>query len=251
MDVGDNSAGGSSSSRRSTRRSHNVAPPPIPTREVDKVVIKPVGDGAWEVPSFDGTRHFRQVNAVLGNLCRLHYPGVVKDKNGVDIPITNWKEYKLSKNTVYGDVQGLVWNDFWCYHLEDPDTQLEMATRVFHYNAKKVLRDAFSNSRIQVNNLYLKSKGETIERFRDSLTMYLTEEKYAQFSVPWMEDRPDAYRLLCKRWASDEYREKSQKHRECAGEGYRHTYGADGHLRTAKRMEAETGIPSSDVEVFL
>jgi hypothetical protein len=37
---------------------------------------------------FDGRGHHRQVNPILGNLLRLHYPGVVVRGVGRSVPMT-------------------------------------------------------------------------------------------------------------------------------------------------------------------
>ncbi len=42
--MGGDTTEGSAPVRRQFRRSHNVAPPPVPRREEDKIVIRPVGD---------------------------------------------------------------------------------------------------------------------------------------------------------------------------------------------------------------
>lgn len=57
-----------------------------------------------------------------------------------------------------------------------------------------------------------------------------------QVQLPWLEDRPDAYRALCVLWASEAFQEKSKKKRHCATKGVNHTFGGDGYIRTAKRM---------------
>ena len=64
--------------------------------------------------SFEGGReHHRQVNAVLGNLVRLHYPGVVTLASGERVPATSWKHYALSPDQAHGNAQGAVESDFW------------------------------------------------------------------------------------------------------------------------------------------
>ncbi|KAG2562165.1 hypothetical protein PVAP13_8KG331804 [Panicum virgatum] len=63
------------------RRIHVVYPPSVPTRPDDRVLIIPTGDSSWQDTGFDGRGHHRQVNAVLGNLCHLHNPGVVTNKH--------------------------------------------------------------------------------------------------------------------------------------------------------------------------
>jgi hypothetical protein len=57
-----------------------------------------------------------------------------------------------------------------------------------------------------------------------------------QVQLPWLEDRPDAYRALCRLWASEEFQAKSMKKRNSANKGGKHTFGGDGYIRTAKRM---------------
>src|SRR6266540_58510 len=51
-----------------------------------------------------------------------------------------------------------------------------------------------------------------------------------------VEDRPEAYWALCRRWASPEFIALSKKHRGYRGKDPKHTYGADGHMRKAKCM---------------
>jgi hypothetical protein len=50
----------------------------------------------------------RQVNAVLGNLVRLHYPGEVTRTDGTRSPATCWANYTLSPDMTYGTAQGIV-----------------------------------------------------------------------------------------------------------------------------------------------
>ena len=59
-----------------------------------------------------GTGCHRQVNAVLGNLLRLHYPGEIPTSGGQRIPTKSWKDYTLATDLTYGNAQGAVWNDF-------------------------------------------------------------------------------------------------------------------------------------------
>jgi hypothetical protein len=53
---------------------------------------------------------------MLGSLCRLHYPGIVKvsDGDSVDeVLVSTRDEYKLKKERNHTDRQGLVHHDFW------------------------------------------------------------------------------------------------------------------------------------------
>jgi hypothetical protein len=59
-----------------------------------------------------------------------------------------------------------------------------------------------------------------------------------QVSIAWLKGRLEAYRALCKLWASEEFITKSMKAQKCRGAGGppAHTYGPDGHVCTGQRM---------------
>jgi hypothetical protein len=58
-----------------------------------------------------------------------------------------------------------------------------------------------------------------------------------QESIAWLKDRPEAYKVLYKLWAGEEFIAKSIKSRESRGKGgIGHTYGPDGHIRMCKQM---------------
>jgi hypothetical protein len=63
--------------------------------------------------SFDGRRHHRQVNAILGNLLRLHYPGVMARGAGPKAPATGWHDYASALDARYGNAKGGVRSTFW------------------------------------------------------------------------------------------------------------------------------------------
>jgi hypothetical protein len=62
---------------------------------------------------FWGTCHQRQVNIVLGNLVRMHYPGGVTRSDGTISPVTCWDDYALAPNVTYGTAKGTAWSNFW------------------------------------------------------------------------------------------------------------------------------------------
>jgi hypothetical protein len=54
------------------------------------------------------------VNQVLGNLVRLHHPGVVTlPGNGRRELTTTWEHYRFAPDGSYGTAQGAVAHDFW------------------------------------------------------------------------------------------------------------------------------------------
>ncbi|XP_020398830.1 uncharacterized protein [Zea mays] len=108
--AGSGSGGVGGSSRvRKPRKTSWVPPPKEP---VNKVEIIPSGDGAWLDSSFTGKDRVRQVNKVLGNICRMRWPGLVIE-NGIEVPVTRWDQYGLAVNAQHGNAQGAVWHDFW------------------------------------------------------------------------------------------------------------------------------------------
>jgi hypothetical protein len=62
---------------------------------------------------FQGTCHERQVNAVLCNLIRMHYPGEVTRSDGTSSPTTCWDDYTLAPDATYVTAKGVVWSNFW------------------------------------------------------------------------------------------------------------------------------------------
>jgi hypothetical protein len=66
---------------------------------------------------FQGTGHKRQVNAVLGNLVRMHYPGEVTRSDGTTSLATCWDNYALAPDMTYGSAKGAMWSDFWVSFL--------------------------------------------------------------------------------------------------------------------------------------
>jgi hypothetical protein len=123
---------------RQTRRSHVVAPPIAPAREENRVLLRPLGDSkyifdlfslfdsihdahffyllsfsSWLDTCFDERGHKRQVNAVLGNLLRLHYLGLVMIGAGHSAPVTCWRDYARAPDTRYENAQEAVRNAFW------------------------------------------------------------------------------------------------------------------------------------------
>jgi hypothetical protein len=68
---------------------------------------------SWEDTTFRGTRHQRQVNVVLANLVRMHYPGEVTWSDDTISPATCWDDYALAPDVTYGTAKGAVWSDFW------------------------------------------------------------------------------------------------------------------------------------------
>jgi hypothetical protein len=67
----------------------------------------------WIDDSFTGTEHYRQVNMVLSNLVRLHWPGLVTLPTGESVPATTWEHYRYGVCRTFSNAQALVWDAFW------------------------------------------------------------------------------------------------------------------------------------------
>ncbi|WVZ96375.1 hypothetical protein U9M48_042026 [Paspalum notatum var. saurae] len=162
--------------RKGTRRSHYVNPPSIPTA-ADKKLIKPIGDSQWEDVTWNGTGHRRTPNGLLGNLIRVHNPGVVEKMK---------------------------------YYYVNPSEQ-NHASKVLENAANKICKDLFSNLRIQ----------------------------------------PGPYKALCDLWASEEFQERSSKHRNAGTKNATHKLGGDGYRRKAQCSVAATGESPSAVDMYI
>jgi hypothetical protein len=57
---------------------------------------------SWEDTMFWGTVHQTQVNNVLGNLVRMHYPSEVTQSDDTSSPATCWADYTLAPDMTYG-----------------------------------------------------------------------------------------------------------------------------------------------------
>jgi hypothetical protein len=55
---------------------------------------------------FQGIGHQRQVNGVVGNLVRMHYPCEVIWSDGTTSPATCWDDYALAPDVTYGTAKG-------------------------------------------------------------------------------------------------------------------------------------------------
>jgi len=185
--------------------------------------------------------------------------------NGTCRPTTTWDHYSLHHVVVPQNVigqnivvpqnaQGQVIVDFWArYKLPTNVNHEDHANSVLHKNAKDIMRDTMSYLRIQANNEYIwESQRVRTASKRASAAVYLTEEQYLQTTIPsWMRSRQEGWYGLCRCWASPEFKAISVRNRRCRGNQIVHTYGADGHIRMAKRMEARTGVAPSAIDVFV
>jgi hypothetical protein len=156
----------------------------------------------------------------------------------------------------------------------------DRAHSVFDKAATKVVRDMMSNARIQCVCLYYKKiKLQDMNKKLGASEIYLRENEYLEVDIsglPWLRKCPDAWRALCAYWASPSFVEKSRMKRANRQAGPRVTqrYGADGHLRLARRMvrvyyfnlfimcllaisqlflyqEAQSGVAPSYIETYI
>jgi hypothetical protein len=67
----------------------------------------------WYDNNFDRRGHKRLVNAILGNLLWLYFPGVVVTGVGRSVPITSWRDYALTPDVRYKNAQGVMRNAFY------------------------------------------------------------------------------------------------------------------------------------------
>ncbi|WVZ77060.1 hypothetical protein U9M48_024962 [Paspalum notatum var. saurae] len=192
----------------------------VPKGPAERMLIKPRGEWQWDDVTWDGVGRHSKVNLMLGALCRHYYPGMVE----VD---GEWQEAE----------QSFHWRlkEYLRYHLENEDDMEVLRSVIRHFcrAAEKVIDDAFYNARILVVCQYYKRiKGEN-----------MSKEKGLDV---------EAWRWLAKKWSTPEWIASSKLHRENRGkEGPGHQFGTDGHYSLVRRMEHESGVPSSFMDVFV
>ncbi|WVZ97106.1 hypothetical protein U9M48_042663 [Paspalum notatum var. saurae] len=99
---------------------------------------------------------------------------------------------------------------------------------------------------------YKRIKGKNMSKEKGANQIYLTEQQYLQVSVDWIVKDVEAWRWLAKKWSTPEWIASSKSHRENRGKaGPGHRFGADGHYSLARRMEHESGVPPSFMDVFV
>jgi hypothetical protein len=69
-----------------------------------------LSSSSWLDTSFDGRGHHRQVNAILGNLLRLHYLRVVVRGASRSGPAIGWRDYARAPDARYRNDQGAMRN---------------------------------------------------------------------------------------------------------------------------------------------
>jgi hypothetical protein len=159
--------------------------------------------------------------------------------------------------------------------LEDDSLEVRSkANKCLNTAARRIVKDMMSVARIQLVILYYKKrKGQKMSKKLGASKIYLQEDEYLLGQIDWLNKADEAFKWLCKHWASAEFITKSEKkrlNREASGE-VSHRYGVDGHLGLAQRMvsivlvvlrflnqvanfslqEAESGVAPSDLLVFI
>ncbi|WVZ98301.1 hypothetical protein U9M48_043762 [Paspalum notatum var. saurae] len=78
----------------------------------------------------------------------------------------------------------------------------KMAKRVFNKAAAKVVRDSFSNARIQaIVNFHKRVKNLNVKKTADLKKMHLDVEELIQGDIDWIMKDPEAWRWICHHWA--------------------------------------------------
>ncbi|WVZ93898.1 hypothetical protein U9M48_039849 [Paspalum notatum var. saurae] len=214
-------SGSSSGGTIRFRKTVSIQPRCNPT---DRSVIVAVGDRSWREVGWSGVGHRTPVNSALGAFCRFYYPGMVTLPNGDRVAAHKWSHWGL-KEHVEGQAQdvgggtcvGAVWKGFWeRYRLEgEGDYEKEKrAKRVFQKAATKVVRDSFSNARIQaIVNFHKRVKNINIKKTPDVKKMHLEAAELVQGEVDWIMKDPDAWRWICEYWAGGDFQGASDRNR--------------------------------------
>ncbi|WVZ89565.1 hypothetical protein U9M48_035949 [Paspalum notatum var. saurae] len=86
--------------------------------------------------------------------------------------------------------------------------------RVFNKAATKVVRDSFSNARIQaIVNFHKRVKNLNVKKTPDLKKMHLEAEEYVQGEIDWIMKDPEAWRWICNHWAGSDFQGASDRNR--------------------------------------
>jgi len=166
---------------------------------------------SWIDSKFSGNGHHRQVNYVLGNIIRLHYPGMVRKPSGESVPARSWDDYLFAPGGVHSNAQEAVWHDFWvrcliimyifllqiCFYTCSSlimicfcsctisclkmETIRRMLVGCFILMQPCSSDEQYPIGGVQANNTYYKEKlGQPMNKNLKSSSIYLTEEQYFQ-----------------------------------------------------------------------
>ncbi|WVZ80162.1 hypothetical protein U9M48_027661 [Paspalum notatum var. saurae] len=190
-----------------------------------------------------GVGHRTPVNAALGAFCRFYYPGMVTLPNGDQVAAHKWEHWGL-KQHVDGDGQGEQ------YRLDgEGDYENEkMVKRVFQKAATKVVRDSFSNARIQaIVNFHKRVKNINMKKNSEVKKLHLEEEELIQGEIDWIMKDPEAWRWICHHWAGSDF----QGHRIETEVTEPVSQGCKVNVTNFALQEAKSGIKPSFVDVYI
>ena len=114
----------------------------------------------------------------------------------------------------------------------------KQAKQVFKKAAAKVVRDSFSNARIQaIMNYHKRAKGVNVKKTPDLKKMHLEADEYAQGEIDWIMKDPDAWRWMCEHWAGEDFQGTSNRNRgNRTSKPGMQRFGADGFVGKEQRM---------------
>jgi len=82
----------------------------------------------------------------------------------------------------------------------------KMAKHVFKRAATKVVRDSFSNARIQaIVNYHKRVKNINVKKTAELKKMHLEVEELVQGEIDWIMKDPEAWRWMCQHWAGTDF----------------------------------------------
>ncbi|WVZ96367.1 hypothetical protein U9M48_042018 [Paspalum notatum var. saurae] len=113
-----------------------------------------------------------------------------------------------------------------------------MAKRVFQKAATKVVRDSFSNARIQaIVNFHKRVKNINMKKAAEVKKLHLEAEELIQGEVDWIMKDAEAWRWICHHWAGSDFQGASDRNRV--------------NVTNFALPEAESGVRPSFVEVYI
>ncbi|KAL6650327.1 hypothetical protein ACP70R_009252 [Stipagrostis hirtigluma subsp. patula] len=178
-------------------------------------MIRPSGNSAWI--TLEPGSHKRQVNGILGLLCREHFPGMVP-VGGRSVLATMFDHYAVVEDfpdregRVYANKAERVLADLWDFYRCEPGQEAR-AAMVARTVCKKRVTDLRYEARIQAIIDYHAAQKVKIKKPPTKL-LKLTREQYLSVIFYWCASHPAAWAAMVDIWCHPDWEEK---HAACRG----------------------------------
>ncbi|TVU49777.1 hypothetical protein EJB05_01113, partial [Eragrostis curvula] len=234
------------------RGSSTLPKRPIPLDR--RPIVRPVPPRSWTSPA--GGSHKRNVNCILGTLCKQHYPGLVQLPEGLEIADT-FDHYAAVDDVVdrdgrkFNNKMERVINDLWdFYRIEEGYGDL--ARQVARTACQKLVKDMMYEARAQAIIDYHAVRDVRVDR-KAAVKMTLMKEQYLEATPWWMAAHSECWNVLVGKWCAHDWAPRHEACRQCRlmmqGPSH-HQSSLSLNEYAAKYSAAHGGEPINTFEAF-